>query len=91
MTRSRGDAVSLILQKHCGNWSLVELQSGQKLRVFDIAWGRDLGNEFDHITTNISPGPSDDHTIDFFFTSEVVRVEDEATGRVLFEHETHLT
>ncbi len=47
-----------------------------------------MGDEFDHVTTNISPGPSDEHTVDFFFTSEVTRMEDEQSGRVLFDHHT---
>ena len=84
MTFSSGDSVSHILQKRCGDWSLVELRNGQRLRVFDIAWGCDMGDEFDHSTTNISPGLSEGHTVDFFFTSEVTRIEDEQMGRVRF-------
>jgi hypothetical protein len=87
MSLSRKDTVSLLLQRRCGEWSLVELRDGRRLRVFDIAWGRDMGDEIDHITTNISPGPPGEHGIDFFFTSEVARIEDEATGKVLFEYE----
>ena len=47
-----------------------------------------MGDEFDHVTTNISPGPTSEHTIDFFFTSEVARIEDAETGEILFEYET---
>jgi hypothetical protein len=89
VTPSNGETVSRILQERCGQWSLVELRDGRRFRVFDIAWGRDIGDEFDHVTTNVSPGPSGEHTIDFFFTSEVGRIEEEETGRVLFEHRTH--
>ena len=47
-----------------------------------------MGDDYDHVTTNASPGPSGEHTIDFFFTSEVARIEDAATGEVLFECKT---
>ena len=47
-----------------------------------------MGDDYDHVTTNASPGPSGEHTIDFFFTSEVACIEDAATGEVLFECKT---
>jgi hypothetical protein len=87
MTPSDGDTISRILQERCGQWTLVQLGDGRRFRVFDIAWGRDMGDEYDHITTNISPGPSGEHTVDFFFASEVARIEDAETRGVLFEHE----
>ncbi len=68
----------------CGQWTLVELCDGRQLQIFDIAWGRDSGADFDHITTNVSPGPSEDHTIDFFHTSEVAFMTDPSTGKILF-------
>ena len=83
MTPQQAEAVTHILRVRCGQWTLVSLRDGQQLRVFDIAWGRDMGVEFDHITTNISPGPSEEHAIDFFLTSEVVGVSDPSTGQSL--------
>lgn len=88
MIPAEGDTVSRILQERCGQWSVVHLFHGHCYRVFDIGWGRDMGDDYDHVTTNASPGPSGEHTIDFFFTSEVACIEDAATGEVLFECKT---
>jgi len=44
-------------------WSVVEFGTGRRFRVFDIAWGRDMGDEHDHITANISPGPPEAHRL----------------------------
>ena len=84
MTPAEGDTVSRILQERCRQWSVVQLFDGHRYRVFDIVWGRDIGADYDHVTTNVSPGPSGEHTIDFFTTSEVARIEDAATAEVLF-------
>lgn len=81
------DRASKILQERCGLWTVVELTENRSFRVFDIAWGRDMGDEFDHITTNISPGPKEPHSIDFFFTSDVIRIVDAETGAILFRNE----
>ena len=85
MTPQQGEAITSILQERCGQWTLVQLRDGQQFRVFDIAWGRDVaaGADFDHITTNISPGPDGEHAIDFFHTSDVVAVTDPSTGQSL--------
>ena len=83
MTPQQGEAVTSILRARCGQWTLVQLLDGQQFRVFDIAWGRDMGADFDHVTTNISPGPAGEHDIDFFHTSEVVSVTDPSTGKSL--------
>ena len=83
MSPQEAEAVTHVLRARCGQWTLVGLRGGQQLRVFDIAWGRDMGAEFDHISTNISPGPPEPHDFDFFLTSEVVSVTDPATGQSL--------
>jgi hypothetical protein len=44
--------------------------------VRNIAWGYDIGDEFAHVTTNVSPAV-EGASIDFFFTSEVRAVIDE--------------
>jgi hypothetical protein len=81
------DIASQVLQERCGRWTTVELTENRSFRVFDIAWGRDMGDAFDHITTNISPGPKELHSMDFFFTSDVIRIIDSETGAVLFQNE----
>lgn len=87
MYPSDDDKVTSILKERCGVWSIVELRDGKRFRVFDIAWGRDMGDEHDHITTNISPGPPEGAPFDFFFTSNVVRIIDETTETVLFQRD----
>lgn len=52
------DLVSEILQARCGQLTIAILKGGARLDVYNIAWGRDMGESCDHITTNISPGPA---------------------------------
>ncbi|GAA0937251.1 hypothetical protein GCM10009554_25380 [Kribbella koreensis] len=66
-----------------GELSEVVLRDGQRLRVLNIAWGYDLGDEYAHVTTNISPFV-DGMPIEFFFTEDVVRVVEPRTGEVLY-------
>ena len=47
--------------------------------MFNIAWGSDMGDEYTHVTTNVSPSIQGER-IDFFFTNEVDAVKDEAEG-----------
>jgi hypothetical protein len=84
MTPANGEKILSILKQRSGRWTMVELSDGRTLRVFDIAWGRDIGADFDHITTNISPGPQGEHDTDFFHTFEVAVVRDAATKEQLF-------
>ena len=74
-----------LLKERCQLLTLVELCDGRRLEVCNIVWGRDIEADYDHITTNISPGPKAEHTIDFFLTSDVRRVFDGLTGKVLLE------
>lgn len=62
----------------------VVLESGAELRVWNVAWGYDPGEEVAHVTTNASPPPVDDYDIDFFHASEIVRIEDYETSVVLW-------
>jgi hypothetical protein len=84
MTPEEGKTILRILRERCGKWTVAELHAGRSCRVFDIAWGRDIASEFDHITTNISPGPGGDPIIDYFYTSDVALLRDEETGGILF-------
>ena len=88
MTPHQAEAVTSILRARCGQWTLVQLHNGPQFHVFDIAWGRDMGSDFDHITTNISPGPAGEHTIDFFLTSQVAALSVPVTGQSLFPAST---
>jgi hypothetical protein len=78
-------AILAVLQGRDGLLTEVVLRSGAMHRCFNIAWGYDTGDEFSHVTTNISPDVPGEE-IDFFFTSEVLALRD-ATGAVLFQHD----
>ena len=82
----KSDPVTAILAPRGGMLTLVTLYSGLVYRVFDIAAGRDMDAEGDHITSNISPG-RENEAIDFFVTQDVKKLEDGANGQLLFERE----
>ena len=73
-----------ILKKRDPDPTDVQLEDGRVLRVYNVAPGRDLGDEFDHVTTNISPSPACDHTVDVFYTNEIAGLVDPDTGHQLF-------
>ncbi|MEO6215990.1 MAG: hypothetical protein ABIO86_08170 [Sphingomonas sp.] len=62
----------------------VLLSGNRTLPVFNIAWGEDMGDEFEHLTSNNSPFV-DGADADLFFTDEVVRVVDPETGVTMWE------
>ncbi|MBF7091264.1 hypothetical protein IUY40_06905 [Flavobacterium sp. ALJ2] len=62
-----------IFKSRDGHETKVELKNGRLISVWNIAWGYDIGDEFAHITTNISPN-IDNATIDFFFTNEINKI-----------------
>jgi hypothetical protein len=88
MTPTEGQTARAILKQRCGRWTDVELADRRRLRVFDIAWGRDAAADFDHGTTKISPGSpvGSDHTVDFFNTSDISVIRDPETGAILFRY-----
>jgi len=59
----------------------VVLAVGRRLDVRNVAWGYDMGDEYAHVTTNISPDV-EEASIDVFFTNEVRAVLD-SDGRPL--------
>ncbi|MEM9414362.1 MAG: hypothetical protein AAGA29_02640 [Planctomycetota bacterium] len=79
-----------ILKSRNGSELWVTLKSGQVSKVFNIAWGYDLGEEIAHLTTNSSPkqkcqdaqGAAD---IGFFQTHEIARIMDPFDGTILFD------
>ena len=72
-----------ILKARESQWTLVRLLSGSDVRVFNIAWGYDLGDEWAHITPNISPSRDADTPVDFFYTSEVTEIVDAESNSVI--------
>jgi hypothetical protein len=54
------------------------------LLVFNIAWGEDFGDDYEHVTTNISPSV-EGTTVDLFFTDEVAEIVEAESGAVLWK------
>lgn len=69
------------LEARDGDLSVVFLKSGQTLRVFNIAAGIDIGDQFPHITSNISPDVGGE-SVDFFSSGDVSHIED-GQGKLL--------
>ncbi|MEM9426677.1 MAG: hypothetical protein AAGA06_08235 [Pseudomonadota bacterium] len=66
-----------------GTATIAVFEDGKEAIFFNIAWGYDLGDEFAHITTNISP-EIEGASVDFFFTSELTAILDEESRMPLF-------
>jgi hypothetical protein len=79
----RDEPLIALLQERDGKLTRVETRDGSVLRVFNIAWGYDMGDEFAHVTTNVSPF-IDGESMDFFWTNDVTQVSDPSDGTVVF-------
>jgi hypothetical protein len=86
MTPQLGEAVLRLLNERATLPTDVHLADGRIARVRNVAWGRDRQDEYDHVTTDISPPqPSSSlEEVDLFFTYEVVQLVDPSTNQVLF-------
>lgn len=62
---------------------LIYLDNGTVLTVWNIAWGYDIGDENAHVTTNISPEIKN-ASIDYFYTNQILRIEERSTGKILY-------
>lgn len=62
------------------------MADGRVLTVFNIAWGLDDGEDYEHLTTNISPGV-EDASVDFFLTSEVRSVRAGESSELLWSRD----
>ena len=84
MTKDQGEQIKHILESRSGLLTEVRLASGQTFAVHNVAAGHDMGVDFAHFTTNISPSPEGPHTVDFFHADQVDRVTASESGEVLF-------
>ncbi len=82
MNPQQGEKILNILKERNQKISLVTLNDGKVLKVFNITWDRDIGDEYDHITTNISPGIEGEQ-FDFFFTKDVKEIETPENEKLL--------
>ena len=69
-----------------GQETEAELQDGRRCRVLNIAWGYDAGDDYAHVTTNISPSVHG-FDVDFFFTNEILRLRDPVGVEVIWQRE----
>ena len=60
-----------LLTRRDGTLTQVELLDGRTLAVYNIAWGQDFEDPEYHVTSNISPAPTDPHSCDFFSSGDV--------------------
>jgi hypothetical protein len=86
ITEGLGAPIRKLLEQRSGTPTSVTLAGGQQILVYDVAWGRDMGDRWEHVTANCSPSVSG-HDIHFFFLSEVASVSDPESGKVLMEQE----
>ena len=73
-----------ILKSRDGELIKVITSDGTTYRVWNIAWGYDLGTDVAHITANISPGVEGEE-VHFFHANEIVSMVDLESGAVWFE------
>jgi len=76
-----------ILERRTGVETTVRMATGETYAVFNLAWGRDMGAAWEHVTTNISPDV-EGASLDFFLTDDVVKLEDPRTGETLWEKDS---
>ncbi|MFL6858067.1 MAG: hypothetical protein ACJ8EB_09195 [Allosphingosinicella sp.] len=80
---SRAAEIVPILRSRDGRPTAVVMDDGRVLTVLNIAWGMDEGEDYEHLTTNISPR-LEGASIDFFLTSEVGSLAAPETGQLLW-------
>ena len=83
MDPTRAETALRVLQAREPYPTDVDLVSGASFRVFNVAWGKDSGSEYHHVTANCSPAVPD-HQIHFFLTSEIVALRDPESGEVVW-------
>jgi hypothetical protein len=72
-----------LLRDRDGVETVVMLRDGRRLVIYDIAWGYDIGDQWAHVTTNISPG-REGAAVDLFWTSEVASVINPGNDRKIY-------
>lgn len=53
VTPGLGARIVGILQSRAGRETIIEMADGHRYVVFNICWGRDMGEDWEHVTTNI--------------------------------------
>ena len=80
-----GAPLRRLLETRTGVPTIIRLADGKELVVKNVAWGRDFGDFWEHITTNTAP--PHDLPIHFLHLSEIESVRDPVTGKILIAQE----
>ena len=80
---SRDAQLLRMLRERDSGETVVVLRDGRGLAVHNIAWGYDVGGEWAHVTSNISPSVAG-ASADFFSTSEVASMIDPITNCFIY-------
>jgi hypothetical protein len=72
-----------LLRNRDGQLTIVTMSDGRVFKVFNVAWGKDEGEDYEHVTTNISPS-IESQTVDLFLTSEVAGISVPESGELLW-------
>lgn len=75
-------AVEILSQRE-GLATLIELNGGESHICMNVAVGRDIAADYDHVTTNVSPEVSG-LEIGFFLTNELDTLSDPKSGTMLW-------
>ena len=79
----RGIELIELLESRGGQLTLLELANGTTYRSFNIAYGRDYGDEWGHFTLNISPR-IDGEFVEWLSSGDVRAARDPETAEVLY-------
>ncbi|HWU14784.1 MAG TPA: hypothetical protein VN157_12325 [Caulobacter sp.] len=81
-----GIGIVELLEARDGLKTLIELEDGQTIEAHDSAAGRDMGDEWEHVTFNASPS-AEERDVHFVMTSEILRIIDPINGATLYERD----
>lgn len=83
MVPGRGIELVELLESRDGRLTLLQLADGRTFRSFNIAAGRDLGEEWEDFTANISP-MIEGEDVDWISTADVLTARDPEASELLY-------
>ncbi len=82
----KDESIIKLFNRFHGEELVVYTSSNKKYVVWNIAWGYDIGDEYAHITTNISTD-IENESIDFFYTNEISKIFSAEKNYFVYENE----
>ena len=80
----KGSEIVALLESRHGLLTEVVLKGGKRVRFRSVAWGRDMGDDWEHVNLFVSVDPPPSRDDQFCSTSEIVEVLDPASRERLF-------